>query len=200
MNRLLVSVMASLLVAGGAQAAGDAAAGKEKAAVCVACHSADGNSVNPMWPKLAEQHSNYIVKQLQDFKSGARKDPLMSSQAVALTDDDMQNLAAYFSSQKVVIGQAAADQVEAGQLIYRGGNAETGVAACIACHGPTGSGSSSAKFPSISGQHADYVAKQLKAFSEGTRANDPASMMRNIAHNMSPEEMAAVAQYVQGLK
>ncbi len=201
MNKWLVSVSIALSMAvTGVHAAGDAAAGKGKSAVCMACHGPDGNSPNPIWPKLAEQHPSYIIKQLGDFKTGARKNDLMSPMAAPLTDQDVENLAAYFSSQTQKGGSAAADRVALGEKIYRAGNAETGVAACMACHGPTGIGNAPANFPRISGQHADYVAKALKDFRQGSRTNDVNAMMRGVAARMTDDEIAAVAQYVQGLR
>ncbi len=201
-NMKKVVWIASLLMlatTGVAQAAGDAAAGKVKSAVCAACHGADGNSgANPLWPKLAEQHPEYIIKQLQDFKDNKRTDTTMAPMAAPLTEKEMQDLAAYFSSQKRTIGEAAADKVEVGEQIYRAGT-PNGVAACNGCHGPTGSGNGPAGFPSLSGQTAAYVAKQLKAFRDGTRANDLNGMMRGIAARMNDKEIDAVSQYIQGL-
>ncbi len=200
MKKQLVTLIAALAITGVVQAAGDAEAGKTKSATCMACHAADGNSVNPIWPKLAGQHAAYIVGQLNDLKSGARKDPLMSPMAAPLSDQDMADLAAYFSSQQMSEGTAAADQVNMGQKIFRAGNAASGVTACMACHGPKGTGNAAANFPRISGQHAAYLEKALKDFRSGTRANDPNGMMRNIAAKMTDAEIAAVAQYVQGLR
>ncbi len=201
MNKWLVAVSIALaLGAAGVQAAGDVAAGKAKSATCLACHGPDGNSPNALWPKLAGQHSSYIMKQLADFKAGVRKNDLMSPMAAPLTDQDVENLAAYFSSQTQKGGTAAPDQVALGEKLYRAGNKQTGVAACMACHGPTGIGNGPAKFPRISGQHADYVAKALKDFRSGNRSNDLNGMMRNVAAKMSDAEIAAVAQYVQGLR
>jgi len=195
---LLVASLISCVFAAPVMA-GDAAAGKTKSAMCTACHGADGNSMVPTFPKLAGQNESYIIKQLHEFKSGKRKNDVMAPMAAPLSDDDMANLAAYFSSQSGKVGQAAADQVELGQGIYRAGNAESGVAACAGCHGPTGSGNPQAGFPRLSGQHADYVAAQLKGFRAGERNNDPGNMMRGVAAKMSDAEIAAVAQYVQGL-
>ncbi len=194
-----VSIVLAMAVTG-VQAAGDAAAGKEKSAVCVACHGPDGNSPNPIWPKLAGQHPSYIVKQLQDFKAGKRKNDLMSPMAAPLSEEDVANLAAYFSSQTQKGGAAAADKVALGEKIYRAGNKQSGVAACMACHGPTGIGNAPAKFPRISGQHADYMAKALKDFRAGTRSNDLNGMMRGVAARMTDEEIEAVVQYAQGLR
>jgi len=200
MNKWLISIPMILALASGSALAGDAAAGKAKAAPCSACHGLDGNSPNPIWPSLAGQHPDYIEKQIMDFKSGARADPLMTPQAALLaTDQDVADVAAYYSSQNQKAGTAKADMVEKGERLYRGGNLANGVTACQACHGPAGMGIPAAKFPRISGQHADYVVKQLNAFRDGNRANDPNNMMRMVAKGMSDEEIAAVAQYVQGL-
>ncbi len=183
-----------------AQAAtGDAAAGQAKAAVCAACHGADGNSVVPTFPRLAGQGDAYIVKQLTDFKSGARTNAIMAPMAKPLSDQDVLNLAAYFSSQKAGVDVANAAQAALGEKLYRGGDKATGVAACMACHGPDGSGNPPAKFPKIGGQHAAYVEAQLKAFRDGSRSNDPNKMMRDIAGRMTDAEIASVAQYVSGL-
>jgi len=201
MGKWLVTVSTVLFLAAGvAQAAGDVAAGKAKSATCLACHGPDGNSPNPIWPKLAGQHPVYILKQLQAFKSGERKNDLMSPMATPLTDEDMVNLAAYFSSQKQVDGTAAADKVKLGEKIYRSGNAASGVSACIGCHGPSGLGNPAAQFPRISGQHAAYAEKALKDFRGKMRTNDMQKMMQGIAAKMNDEEIAAVAQYVQGLR
>ena len=201
MNKWLVSVSIALaLAAGGVQAAGDAAAGKTKSATCLACHGPDGNSPNPIWPKLAGQHPIYIKKQLMAFKAGERKNDLMSPMAMPLSEQDMDDLAAYFSSQTQSAGTAAADKAELGGQVYRAGNAKTGVAACMACHGPAGLGNPAANFPRISGQHAAYIDKALKDFRSGTRNNDVNKMMQGVAAKMTDAEIAAVAEYVQGLR
>jgi len=200
MNKWLVSVSLVLgLAANGLQAA-DIAAGKTKSATCMACHGPDGNSPNPIWPKLAEQHPSYIKKQLQDFKSGARKNDMMAPMAAPLNDADIDDLAAYFASQSQKGGAAAADQVEAGEKMYRAGNNDTGVAACMACHGPAGAGIPSANFPRIGGQHAAYLEKTLKDFRSGSRANDMGKMMQGVVARMTDAEISAVSQYIQGLK
>ena len=204
MNKWLVSISIVLAFgAAGVQAAGDAAAGKAKSAdlICATCHGPDGNSpANPVWPKLAGQHPNYLVKQLTELKSGARKDQTMSPMAAPLSDQDVQDLAAFFSSQTQTPGTAAADKVAMGEKLYRAGNKASGVAACMACHGPTGIGNGPANFPRISGQHAPYLEKALKDFRSGARSNDLNGMMRDVATKMSDDEIAAVAQYVQGLR
>lgn len=168
--------------------------------VCVACHGADGNSVIPVNPKLAGQHEAYLLKQLKDFKSGARNNPVMMGMVASLTPEDMLNLAAYFSSQKNNGGKPAdPKQVELGQQIYRGGVMKTGVPACAGCHSPNGAGIP-AQFPRLAGQNADYVVNQLKAFRDETRANDPAKMMREVAVKMTDKEITAVAGYIAALK
>ena len=150
MNKWIISLsIAAAMSVPAVHAAGDAAAGQVKSAVCAGCHGADGNSVNPLWPKLAGQHPSYIMKQLADFKAGARQDPVMAPMALPLTDDDMANLAAYFTSQAVAGGEAAADKVAAGEKLYRGGNQASGVSACAACHAPNGAGNPPASFPAL---------------------------------------------------
>ncbi len=199
MKKVLLAVSLISSVAALPAMAGDAAAGKARAAACVTCHGADGNSVAPNFPKLAGQHESYLVKQLMDFKSGKRKDATMTAMAATLGDADVANVAAYFASQTTKLGEAAADKVAMGQALYRAGNAANGVAACAGCHGPTGAGNPQAKFPRLSGQHAAYVVKQLKDFRAGKRSNDPGDMMRGVAAKLSDAEIEAVAQYVQGL-
>jgi cytochrome c553 len=197
---LLTASISMMLVTAGLQAAGDVAAGKAKSIPCSACHGADGNSVTPIWPKLAGQHEDYILKQLNDFRADLRVDGMMTPQAKLLeSDQDVADLAAYFAAQKQTGGAASPDKVKLGAKIYLGGNSETGVAACVACHGPKGVGNPAANFPRISGQHAAYVDKALKDFRDGKRTNDDQAMMQGVASNMSDEEIAAVAEYIQGL-
>lgn len=197
---LVAAALAVMGTASSAFAAGDAAAGQAKAAACAACHGPDGNSFNPEWPKLAGQHPDYIVKQLKDFKAGVRQNPLMSPMAAPLSDQDILDLAAFFSSQKTQLGEADPNLVAAGEKLYRGGNVASGVSACAACHSPTGTGNPAAMFPRVSGQYAAYVAKQLQDFKTGARTNDAGQMMRNIASKMTDEEIQAVASYMQGLR
>ena len=188
--------VAALQAVQGANAAGS---GQEKAAACAACHGAEGNSVNPLWPKLAGQHVDYIVKQLTAFKSGERQEPSMTPMAAPLTPEDMRDIAAFYAGQARRPGVADEKLVNLGQSIYRGGNKATGVPACMACHGPRGSGNPGAGFPVLSGQHPEYTAKQLNAYRSGERSTDPAGMMRSIAKRLSPEEITALASYVSGL-
>ena len=173
--------------------------------VCVACHGADGNSTIPANPILAGQHPEYTYKQLTNFKAAGgkppeRANPIMGGMVANLSDDDMKNIAAFYSGQQPK-ARAARDAalIKLGETIYRGGVATKGVAACSACHGPSGTGMP-AQFPRIGGQHAEYTIAQLKAFRNGQRANDPAQMMRGTAAKLSDQEIAAVAEYIAGLR
>jgi cytochrome c553 len=180
-------------------AAGDASAGKGKAAVCAACHGADGNSPSNMFPKLAGQGEAYLIKQMSDFKDETRKNAIMAPMVAALSEQDMADLAAYYAGNKSTEGGTAEELLEAGQAVYRGGNKETGLPACMACHGPTGAGMPAAKWPALSGQHAAYIEAQLNAFANGTRSNDTNNMMRDIAAKMTADEIKAVSAYASGL-
>jgi cytochrome c553 len=201
---LITLTVAAALVCGPAQAAGDAKAGDAKAgeaksAACLACHGPMGNSVVPMWPKLAGQHPEYIHKQLMDFKANNRANEQMTPMAMPLSDQDVADLAAYFASQQQSPGAPGSDAAGLGERLYRGGNAASGVPACAGCHGPQGMGLGLAKFPRISGQHAQYVEQTLKYFRDGARKNDPNGMMRGVAARMTDPEIAAVSQYLQGI-
>ena len=166
--------------------------------VCAACHNADGNSVITLNPKLAGQHPEYLVKQLTEFKSGKRANAVMSGMAAMLSDEDMKGVAAYFSNQNLVLGKAKTNGAGSlGEKIYRGGIASTNVPACAACHGANGAGIPK-QFPRLGGQHSDYTLAQLRTFRTGERANAP--MMMAIATKMTDSEMAAVADYIQGLR
>jgi cytochrome c553 len=176
--------------------------GKAKALTCTACHGPEGNSANPLWPNIAGQNAPYLLAQLKAFKEGTRQDPLMTSQAMLLSDEDMADLAVYFETLPMA-AQAVKDPgtVGRGQGLYRGGNLETGVSACIACHGPSGDGNPAANYPALRGQHADYIAKQLRDYASGTRTSDgKTQVMRDIAARLSDAEIAAISSYVQGLK
>ena len=153
-------------------AQGDAAAGQAKSALCGSCHGVDGNSPLAMNPKLAGQSARYMVKQLQDFKSGARAGAIMASMVLSLSDQDMEDIAAWYSSQQPTIQGADPELIELAERLYRAGNSEIAVAACSACHSPTGKGNAPAGFPSLSGQHAEYTLQQLKDFRSGVRQND----------------------------
>lgn len=178
---------------------GDAEAGGNKAQVCAACHGPDGNSTNGQWPKLAGQHADYLVEQLKAYKTGERDDAVMAAQVANLDEKDMADVAAFFSEQALKPGKADPEYVDRGEKLYRGGNQEDEIAACIACHGPRGLGNPPSGFPRVSGQHADYVVGQLKAYKAGDRTTDMNRMMRDIASRMSEEQMRAVAEYMEGL-
>lgn len=218
MKKLLIAVFV-LFGMTSAYAGGDAAAGKTKSAACAACHGADGNSLAAAFPKLAGQGERYLVKQMKDIQCGAlseseqkqrkcagRSVPQMAGQLDKLSDQDLADIAAYYAGQAISVGQAKEALVQKGEAIYRGGISEKGVAACTACHSPTGKGNAPAGFPALSGQHADYVVAQLKAFRKAAdgdktgRMNDgETSVMRDIAYRMSDADIEAVSSYVSGL-
>jgi len=202
MKKLVVIAATCALLgsATAALAAGDPTAGKAKSAVCAACHNADGNSTVTQYPKLAGQSADYLVKQLQEYKSGARVNAIMVGMVAPLSPQDMEDLAAYFSSQQITRGAADPALAPAGEALFRGGNLTSGVAACAACHGATGAGNPAAKFPALAGQHAEYVETQLKAFRAMERANDAGQMMRGVTAKLTDPEIKAVASYVQGLQ
>lgn len=166
--------------------------------VCVACHAADGNSATPANPKLAQQHPEYLIKQLQEYKSGKRDNAIMKGFASALSDDDMRNISYWLASQKATPGFAQdKDLVRLGERIYRGGIAGRDVAACAGCHSPTGSGIPS-QYPRLAGQHAEYTLDQMNQFRSGARKNS--AQMTKIAAYMTDEEIRAVADYIAGLR
>ena len=193
-------------------ASGSAEAGQAKAAICMGCHGADGNSLMASYPKIAGQGEGYLIKQLQDFKSGARPSAMMVGFVAALLEEDMSDLAAYFSSQTVSENTAKADAetIELGRKIYVGGKKDTQTVACIACHGPKGLGIPSANFPAVGAQYAEYTTQQLIAFRQSSinlqtgsadlaRENDYEGMMRNVAKSLTNVEIEALAQYIAGL-
>lgn len=197
----------------GTFAKGNIAKGKIKSATCVACHGATGNSISDGFPKIAGQHQSYIFKQLKDFKSQKRKDGVMFGMVVALSEEDMQNLAAFYASQTTSKNVAKKDEkmLKLGEKLYRGGKVGTKTTACVACHGVKGQGIPTAGFPALSFQHAAYTSKQLKNFrqesfdtqlnkaSSNTRKNDPAAMMRAVTKHLTNNEIEALSQYVAGL-
>jgi cytochrome c553 len=181
---------------------GSLEAGKTKAIRCGACHGPDGNSVNPQWPSIAGQHAPYIVRQLEAFQNGERTNILMSSQAMTLTEQDMKDVAVFFAAQPAA-AKSVADPglVEKGEALYRGGDKESGAAACLTCHGPTGRGNPSARYPLLRGQHATYIAATLREYANETRKSDGTTrIMRDIAKRLSEDDIVAVAAYVQGLR
>jgi cytochrome c553 len=199
MKKLVACLMIGLGWMSFAYAGGDASEGQAKAAVCGGCHGADGNSLIASFPKLAGQSELYLVKQMIDIRDGNRDVPQMNGLLTSLSAQDFADIAAYFNSQTASIGATDPAKVELGRQIYRAGNAAKDVAACTACHSPTGAGNPQAAFPALSGQHADYIIAQLKAFRTETRTNDKAKIMRQVAALMSDKEIEAVASYIQGL-
>jgi cytochrome c553 len=197
---VLLSVLCCLRASAASQPEGSVEEGQTKSATCVACHGPNGNSPNPEWPNIAGQHQPYIFKQLQAFKSGERQNPLMSPIATTLSEDDMADLAAYYATQTIEGLEADPTQVEVGERVYRGGDAESDVAACAGCHGPRGNGNPTALYPALHGQHATYVAAQLRAYRAGTRRTDQNQIMRDITRTMSDQQIDAVAAYIQGLR
>ena len=208
--------------AGNLTKAGDGVVGKEKAVSCAGCHGEDGNSLMPTFPKLAQQHASYLIKQLHDFKEGRRNDPVMSGMAMAVSNDDIPDIAAYYASQNISANPeptlppddedsenkpddskakvSMPDLLQKGGNLYRNGNVSGMVSACIACHGPSGEGNKPAAFPGLHSQHADYLIKTLGDFKSGTRSSNPDNMMVMIAKKMTDEEIKAVSYYISTLK
>jgi cytochrome c553 len=195
---ILLSLVCSTFVM-----AGDVEQGKAKSGMCVACHGADGNSTNPVWPKLAGQHEQYIARQLSLFKNGTRKATVMAGMAAGLSSEDMNNLGAYFASQKTTIGSADENLVDAGKALFQGGRADMKIPACMACHGITGQGNPLSGYPVVAGQHAAYTEQRLKDFRAGDTAgaDDDAKgkIMASVAKHLTDDEIKAVATYMQGL-
>lgn len=193
------SATAPAAVAPNAPVKVDPNAGSQRyAAVCAACHGADGNSGTPANPKLAQQHPEYIVKQLQEFKSGKRPSPVMQGFAAQLTEADMKNIGAFLGGQKAKPGFAKDKElVQLGEQIYRGGIGERKVAACAGCHSPNGAGIP-VQYPRLAGQHADYTVSQLVAFRDGVRKNS--LQMTQVASRLSDREIRAVSDYIAGLR
>jgi len=201
----------TVLFATSAFAAGDVDAGKTKVALCGACHGADGNSAAAIYPNLAGQGEKYLLKQLRDIKSDDRPVLEMTGMLIAFNDQDLADIAAYYASlDAAVMGSqeitdeaydlSAEEFLDLGERVFRGGNIKTGVAACTGCHSPTGAGNAPAGYPSIAGQHSDYIVKQLKNFQNNLRKNDgEGKIMRAVASPMSDLEIRAVANYVSGL-
>jgi cytochrome c553 len=208
-------MMRKILIAGaivvglnshGVWAAGDAAAGSGKVTACAACHGQDGNSAAATFPKLAGQSARYLSKQLHDIKSGVRPVPAMAGMTDNLSNQDIDDIAAFFASKTAAVNQAKKDLIAKGEQIFRGGIREKGVPACAACHAPDGIGNAPAGFPRLGGQHADYIAAQLKAYRAAAdgdasgRSNDgDTKPMRGIAARLSDSEIAALANYASGL-
>ncbi len=201
MKKVIFGLVVSLGVSGVAFAKGDANAGKAKVATCTACHGATGVSLAPNFPNLAGQGERYLVKQISDIKAGNRNVPEMAPFVGQLTEQDIEDIAAFYASQPAPKGIADPQQVGLGEQLYRFGDQKKGIPACAACHSPTGQGNSLAGFPKISGQHAQYTAKQLRDFREGERVNDgDTKVMRSIAEKLSNKEVDALSSYISGLR
>jgi cytochrome c553 len=179
--------------------AADIAKGKAKTVVCAACHAADGNSADAINPKLAGQSAKYLVKQLHDFKSGKRSNTTMAPMAAMLNDEDIENVAAYYASQKVQHMAVEDKYIAIAKKLYLGGDADRDIPACIACHSATGEGMAAAGFPAVGGQHPTYTITTLKAFRSGNRANDANGIMRDVTAKMSDKQIEALAYYLAGL-
>lgn len=187
-------------------AAGDVEAGKKTALAkgCAGCHGVDGNSINSQWPKLAGQNANYLAKTLEIFRGNdsatyGRINAIMVGVAKTLSDEDIANLASYFTSQKMKTGEADPELVKLGYHIYRGGDKAKGIPSCMGCHGPTGAGNPASGYPALAGQWAAYTETQLLYFKSEERRTDRNQMMRDITSKMNREEIKAVASYIQGL-
>jgi cytochrome c553 len=196
------AISLSLLVSLPVFAAGDADAGQGKAAICAACHGVDGNSIVPNWPKLAGQHSAYLERQLGLIKGGSRQVPEMTGIVISLSDQDIADVAAYFSSQTIAVGLADQALLASGEMLFRAGNAEKDIPACMSCHGPVGEGNPLSGYPSLAGQHSVYSEKMLKGFRSGTMwGEDDANskIMTDVTNRLTDAEIAAVSSYIQGL-
>lgn len=211
MRQIRIFIVISAIISTSAFAA-NITDGKAKTASCVVCHGATGNSVVATFPKLAAQGEGYLLKQLQDFKNGDRKDVVMNAQVAHLNATDMANIAAFYAKQTISKGVKTTDKkaIHLGKKIYRSGKKEVHITACSACHGPQGKGIPSAKFPSLASQHPEYLIKQLSDFRQDSlntqldthaanRINDHDSIMRNVTENLSNKEIRSLALYISGL-
>jgi cytochrome c553 len=202
MKRLwfFAAAISGVIISTSALPAGNIEAGATKATTCSACHGATGNSTNPEWPSLAGIGADYIADQLKNFKEGKRANPIMMPMAASLTADDMADIGAYFNSLANSGLEADPSFWQAGEKLYRGGDAARKIPACIACHGPTGRGNEPGKFPALRGQQSAYVLKQLNDYASGTRATGPNGVMQTIAKRLTPDDIKNLASYVQGIR
>jgi cytochrome c553 len=202
--KLLIKATACLaaLLALPVMAGGDPASGEEKSALCASCHGAAGNSTIALWPKLAGQHEPYLGRHLKLIKDGARPVPEMLGITADLSDQDISDLAAYYAAQHSSPGAAEPELVGVGERLYRAGNPDTGVPACMACHGPAGKGNPLAGYPALAAQHAAYVGRMLSRYRSGEmwgEDDELSRVMAEVAGELSDVEIRAVASYVQGL-
>ncbi|UJF22331.1 c-type cytochrome [Shewanella sp. OMA3-2] len=206
MKKLALALSVVAAMSSPVMAEGNAEAGKTKALVCSACHGVDGNSMIDMYPKLAGQHPSYLEKQLKEFRAAmqtggkeGRMDPIMGSMAIGLSDQDIADLSAYYSSLKLVVADVA-DVPALGESLYKGGDMARGITSCIACHGPDAKGMEAAGFPAIGGQHANYIKIQLTKFRDTNRHNDMNGMMQDVAKKLSDADMEALSKYISSIK
>lgn len=201
-KKLILSVL--LLMSLNVFSAGDADKGQSLSGTCAACHGADGNSINPVWPSLAGQNEAYLTRHMTFFRDGQRENAMMAPMVAALSDQDIADLSAYFASQKMTMKAANPDQVELGKKIYQGGVKDRNIPACMSCHGPTGHGVPLTGYPSLANQHAAYTALQLKEYKAGKKIGGDADVngkiMADVARYMTEDEIEAVSSYIQGLK
>jgi cytochrome c553 len=202
--KILLGVAASLLMMTSLHVAaeGDPVAGQQKSATCAACHGTDGNSVVPMWPKIAGQHEAYLNRHITLIRDGARMVPEMMGIVAILTDEDIADLSAFYASQSISPGTADESLVPLGQQIYRAGIPDKGVPSCAACHGPAGEGNPYAGYPWIAAQHATYTASMLTKYRDGQMWGDDdanSAVMVGVANRLTDAEIAAVASYIEGL-
>jgi cytochrome c553 len=200
----LIAVTMTVLTPLTSMAAGNANAGKAKAATCGACHGVDGNSVNPIWPSLAGQGAKYLASQIKAIMSKEGRNnanvAVMVPMVANLSDQDIEDLAAYYASLTPKAGTTPEQHVEPGGRLYRGGDKDKGIPACMSCHGPAGKGNGPAAFPRLAGQQATYAANQLKAYRDGSRTTDQGSIMRTIAAKMTDSQIESVSHFAAGLQ
>ncbi|MCP4321215.1 MAG: cytochrome c4 [Psychromonas sp.] len=199
MNKLLITVIALFGLSNMAVAQADIQAGKAKSITCAACHGADGNSPSNLYPKLAGQHKSYLEKQLADFKSGERNDPIMMGMVMALSAQDIKDLATYYASQTATAETVSPEIADAGKKLYMGGDLKRGIPGCTACHGPRGNGLELAKFPKISNQHPAYTKVQLDKFRSKARNNDANGMMVDVATKLTDADIELLSKYISAL-
>ncbi len=197
---ILAATISGMIVTTSALPEGSIEAGATKATTCQACHGANGNSTNAEWPSLAGIGADYIAEQLQNFKDGKRASPVMMPMASTLTPADMLDLGLYFDSLPNTGLEADPSYWKAGEKLYRGGDRDRGIPACMACHGPTGRGNEPAKFPALRGQQSGYVIKQLNDYASGTRTTGPNGIMQTIAKRLSADDIRSLASYLQGIR
>ncbi|MBW3226932.1 c-type cytochrome [Marinobacter adhaerens] len=201
MKKLIAGVVLGVGLTAMAHGAGDPQAGEQNAAVCAGCHGQGGaKPVMGVYPKLSGLGEKYLYRQLVAIKSKERNIPEMTGILDNMSDQDLQDLAAYFDSQEMVVSQADPDLVDQGSALYRGGNMATGVPACAGCHNPQGNGNAPAGYPALGGQNAEYLIKQLKAYRDGARNNGSnAAIMMDVAAKLTDAEIEAVSSYISGL-